>query len=475
MISKTKNGLQNPGFVWVCTFALLCSLSSITHGQSYLRLNGIVLSSQNAVPIAYAHVGIPAQGMGVVTNAAGAFTLNYPATYAKDTLKVSYLGFKTYTVVLSKLRLEDTLIIRLKPEVLDLAEAMIKPHSDSGRAILREALKRLKKNYPTKMHQLNAFYREKAQSRDDYGYTRLMEGMVDIQDWGIDANPDRMRIRLNEYRKSNDLAKQSLGHRALGLMFGKKNNLYLILTQDPVRIHKHNVRTVNKYGDGYVHNSRRYWLGEILKSPRSSVRLMDMTSYDGEWVYHIKFRFPGHYGALYINSEDYGIHHIDFYDAVVYQEIASDLKIDTNTTSERRQAYIKGLKNQIESTFHEGKFANKLNVTYQKIGGKYYLSHIEWMTMGSLRKSTVEEGKTTFSYNFCSLMVNEIQTDKKEMEKVKPRETLSRQEDTNDLRKQYNERFWRNYNVLLATPLENKVIRDLTFEESLEQQFKKNQ
>jgi len=29
--------------------------------------------------------------------------------------------------------------------------------------------------------------------------------------------------------------------------------------------------------------------------------------------------------------------------------------------------------------------------------------------------------------------------------------------------------------VLLATPLEKKVIRDLTFEESLEQQFKKNQ
>ncbi len=100
---------------------------------------------------------------------------------------------------------------------------------------------------------------------------------------------------------------------------------------------------------------------------------------------------------------------------------------------------------------------------------------MEWMTMGSLRKSKVEEGKTTFSYNFCSLMVNEVQPDKKEMEKVKPRQTLSRQEETNDIRKQYNERFWRNYNVLLATPLENKVIRDLTFEESLEQQFKKNQ
>jgi hypothetical protein len=450
---------------------LLCGIS-VTNAQ-YHQLTGVVATTKDHHPIAYAHVGIPARGMGVVSNEVGAFTLNYPAAYAKDSLKVSCLGFKTYTIALSKVQQVDTLRIYLKPEVLELAEAMVKPHSDSGRAILREALKRLKKNYPTKMHQLNAFYREKAQSRDDYGYTRLMEGMVDIQDWGIDANPDRMRIRLNEYRKSNDLAKQSLGQRALGLMFGKKNNLYLILTQDPVRIHKHNERTVNE--DGYAHNSRRYWLGEILRSPRSSVRLVDMTSYDGEWVYHIKFRFPGHYGALYINSEDYGIHHIDFYDAAEYQEIVSDMKIDTNTVSEQRKASLKDMKEFIGEIFHEGKFANKLNVTYQKIGGKYYLSHIEWMTMGSLRKSKVEEGKTTFSYNFCSLMVNEVQPDKKEMEKVKPRQTLSRQEDTNDLRKQYNEHFWRNYNVLLATPLENKVIRDLTFEESLEQQFKKNQ
>ncbi len=452
---------------------ILQAFFSLAIAQPHFQLNGIVLTAKGSVPVPYAHVGIPARGMGVVSNEVGAFTLNYPAAYAKDSLKVSCLGFKTYTIALSKVQQEDTLRIYLKPEVLELAEALVKPHSDSGRAILREALKRLKKNYPSKMHQLNAFYREKAQSRDDYGYTRLMEGMVDIQDWGIDANPDRMRIRLNEYRKSNDLAKQSLGQRALGLMFGKKNNLYLILTQDPVRIHKHNERTVND--DGYVHNSRRYWLGEILRSPRSSVRLVDMTSYDGEWVYHIKFRFPGHYGALYINSEDYGIHHIDFYDAVEYQEIVSDMKIDTNTVSEQRKASLKDVKEFIGDIYHEGKFSNKLNITYQKIGGKYYLSYMEWMTMGSLRKSKVEEGKTTFSYNFCSLMVNEIQPDKKEMEKVKPRETLSRREDTNDLRRQYNERFWRNYNVLLATPLENKVIRDLTFEESLEQQFKKNQ
>ena len=455
---------------------ILQGIFSLAIAQQHYQLNGIVITAKGSIPVPYAHVRIPARGMGVISNEVGAFTLNYPASYAKDSLKVSCLGFKTYTIALSKVQQEDTLRIYLKPEVLELAEMIIKPHSDSGRMILREALKRLKKNYPTKMHQLNAFYREKVQSRDDYGYTRLMEGMVDIQDWGIDANPDRMRIRVNEFRKSNDLAKQSLGIRAFSLLFSKRNNLYSILTQDPVRIHAHNVRRVdNVRGIDLVGNSRRYWLGEILKGSTSSVRLVDMTSYDGELVYHIKFRILGFYGALYINSKDYGIHHIDFYEAVDHDEILSYLKIDTNRLSEQRRMSFREGRKTTETFYHDGKFSSKLNVTYQKIAGKYYLSHIEWMTFGNLRQSKVHEGKITHSYNFCSLMVNEVLTNKKEMEKVKPRQTLSRQEETNGIRKQYNERFWRNYNVLLATPLENKVIRDLTFEESLEQQFKKNQ
>ncbi len=460
--------MRNKILFLTCIF--LCSLS-FTNAQ-YHQLTGVVTTAKDHRPIAFAHVGIPARGMGVVSNEVGAFTLNYPAAYAKDSLKVSCLGFKTYSVALSKVQQEDTLRIYLKPEVLELAEAMVKPHSDSGRMILREALKRLKKNYPTKMHQLNAFYREKVQSRDDYGYTRLMEGMVDIQDWGIDSDPQRIRIRVNEYRKSNNLAKQTLGQRAWYLVFGKDTPLYDILAQDPVRIHTHNERTVTDYGEQkWAHNSRRYWLGEILKNPKASVRLVDMTTYDGQQVYHLKFRFPENYGNLYINSQDYGIHRIEFSNGANFEDII----LNRDTISERGKKMAGDIKKLIENVQYQGNLLGKIRVDYQKTGGKYYLSYIEWMTMGDFRKSKIHEGKTTGSYNFCSLMVNEVQTDKKEMAKVKPRQALNRKEDTDDVRKQYNERFWRNYNVLLATPLENKVIRDLTFEESLEQQFKKNQ
>lgn len=71
-------------------------------------------------------------------------------------------------------------------------------------------------------------------------------------------------------------------------------------------------------------------------------------------------------------------------------------------------------------------------------------------------------------------MINSIQTERDEMDKIKPRETIDRDENISKTKAKYNEEFWRNYNILLASPIEAKVIRDLTFKESLEEQYKKN-
>jgi hypothetical protein len=390
---------------------------------------------------------------------------------------VSYLGFKTYAIALSTLRFEDTLRVYLKSEVLQLAEVTVRPHSDSGKIILKEALKRLKKNFPTKMHQLNAFYREKVQNRDDYSFTRLIEGMVDIQDNGIQSNPDVIRIRLNEFRKSNNIAKQTWGQWAWKKVFGEHNNLYNILLQDPVRIHLHNVRTAREGADDtWYSNSRSYWLGEMLLDSKTSIYIANMTSYNGEEVYHLKFKYTDYHGSIYINKQDFGIHHIDYYCGLSAEDLDENYHAEpANTKTDYDQTRREEVKKQFANMQYQGLYLGKLRANYQKINGKYYLAYLEWLTMGDFRKSNVNEGKTTGSYSTCMLMVNGIQTDKKEIDKVKVRQSVSKDENINNLRMKYNENFWRNYNVLLATPLENKVIRDLTFEESLEQQFKKNQ
>lgn len=429
---------------------------------------------RDRTPIAYAHVGMPNLGIGVVTNEVGVFTLHYPSMSIKDTIQISFMGYKTYSFKNAEDQRSDTVRIYLTKDILQLSDITIKPYSDSGRIIVKKALDEIKKNFPTKIHQINAFYREKVQNRDDYRFTRLMEGMIDIQDWGIQSNPDRIRVRLNEFRKSNNMAKQTWGQWAWKKLFGEQNNLYSIYLQDPIRIHMHNEQTTySAAGRKWKVNSRRYWLGELLNNPKASVRLVDITSYNEEQVYHIKFKYPEFYGSIYVNCNDYGIYKIEYQHSTSFEHWREN--VDTAKFSKEKKELLLQIEKNSKASQFEGKYAGKLTVDYQKIDHKYYLSLIQWVEMGDFRQSNVKQGESTVSYNTCTLMVNSVEVDKKEMEKVKVRNIVSKDESTNHLRRKYNESFWKNYNVLLATPLENKVIRDLAFEESLEKQFKNNQ
>lgn len=431
---------------------ILFSVVSFVSAQQRLFLNGVVLSARDSTPISYAHSGIPGQGIGVVTNEMGAFRLNFPVEFLADTLQVSHMGFESYAALLRDLQGIDTLKIYLSPDVYHLGEVIVTPNPDSAEIILREALSRLNKNYPTNQYQLNAFYREKTQNREDYRYTRLIEAMLDIRDWGITSDPGRIRIRLNEFRKSNDLAKYTLGQRIWRRFFGEDNQLYDILLQDPIRIHLHNSI------EGAAYTISRYWLKEILQRPESAIWMVDITSFDGQKVYHMNFNYPNCEGSIFINALDLGIFKIEI----------------MNTAGIPSKPEIEAFQILKDDLFYEKAYGGKVTVNYKKINGIYYLSYIERVELGNVRKSNLRRGEKTWSYNTSMLMVNSVQRNKKEMDKVKRRQRLDRDQDMGDVEMEYNKDFWQNYNVLLATPLEEEAIMDLEFKESLEDQFNGN-
>ncbi len=271
-------------------------------------IEGFVYHLSDNTPVAYAHVGLRFGGSGVITNEIGAFKLHFPDSGHPDTLIVTHMGFETVSVVLDDRTFEAPINIYLKPDIYQISEIVVRPSPDSARIILKEALARLKANYPTKLYQMNGFYREKTQNLDDYRFTSLLEGMVDIQDRGIQVSPDRMRIRLNQFRKSTDMAQYTLAQRVWKRLFGKgRNRLYEILLQDPVRIQLHNAIENKAY------TISGYWLEGIFHFPSASVWVAGITSYDGQKVYQLKFRYPNYEGDIFINSQDYGINRLDLY------------------------------------------------------------------------------------------------------------------------------------------------------------------
>jgi hypothetical protein len=94
-------------------------------------------------------------------------------------------------------------------------------------------------------------------------------------------------------------------------------------------------------------------------------RLTDIVTYDDESVYVIEFRpregatTPLFRGTIYINTSDFGIYKAEF-------EISPD-RIDR-----MKEAFV----NSATGGFNTWPVSVKYSVTYRKVGGRYYLSHV---------------------------------------------------------------------------------------------------
>jgi hypothetical protein len=121
-------------------------------------------------------------------------------------------------------------------------------------------------------------------------------------------------------------------------------------------------------------------------------------------------------------------------------------------------------------------------ICYQKINGKYYLKYItgvttpngsfgELKTIMGTRKDLIIK---TLQWAEEILLVTQIHTDRKQFDKIKYREKLARDENSYRKNYPYDAGFWKNYNVLKQNPLEEKFIKEMEWEKSLDIQFEEN-
>ena len=156
---------------------LFCCLTAISvFAQDYITLQGKIIDSKTGKGIAYAHIGLPDKGLGVISGSGGGFTLKIPNFYLPAKLSASFLGYKTTYKTISG---EDrNLRIELKQVALDLQTVVV---MDESRVedIIRKAVRQIPNNYPTKPTNSIGFYREsKSNSEGDYVY--LAEGVLEI-------------------------------------------------------------------------------------------------------------------------------------------------------------------------------------------------------------------------------------------------------------------------------------------------------
>ncbi len=408
--------MKAPSLLLFCLFLF----SNISIAQSdKITLRGKVIDKATKEPLAYAHIGIAKIGIGTTTSDRGEFEFKVPQNIFEEELTVSFLGYKSFSKKVKHMRNPSTIELVQTDEGL-LEVEVLGPAAVEN--IVRKAVKRIPKNYPTHGHTDLAFYRE-SRTDDDSTYIYLAEGV------------------LNVYKKSYKSSKEG----QVSLVQGRKINLANPLDTTIRRGFTSGHMAPHRFD--FVYNREDFLLEDFF--PVYEYWIESMTTYNGKPVYIIGFNkdynAPKTYGKkgksveksrgerggwrwswrskrprkitarmkgrIYIEKESYAI-----------------IKGEFEITPE-------GLKKYDDYPLYSGNWkGNSYVVNYQKIGDKWYFSD-------AFRKGL---------YGGGGIYTNEVKITQINPKKSSPLpylERMSRNQRFTKMTGSYDPNFWANYNT----------------------------
>jgi hypothetical protein len=165
--------------------------------QETQLLRGLVLDADTHQPIPNAQVGISSNKLGTSTNQEGRFALRVPAAYAATELEIALLGYRRYVRPLPPLPGPE-LRIELQSSPASLGTVAV---SSSVTGIIKEAVARIPRNYPTQPTQLTGFFRESDDNVTSHQYYYLGEALLKVQKAGYQHPRDDGQVKILEMRK----------------------------------------------------------------------------------------------------------------------------------------------------------------------------------------------------------------------------------------------------------------------------------
>lgn len=165
------------------------------------EISGTLLSKADSSAIPFANIHLKGTMLGSHSNEQGQFSFRFPLKEKYDTVVISSIGYEDLELLASNLK-SQKLNYYLSPEKGMLDEVIVRPKKDTLRAIVGEAIRKIPFNYARRAFLLKGFYREMVVRNNSY--VRLLEAAVSVQDNGFDVPYSRLKIRLDELKKSED-------------------------------------------------------------------------------------------------------------------------------------------------------------------------------------------------------------------------------------------------------------------------------
>lgn len=434
-------------------------------------------------PIESASVYVQNSTIGTVSNIDGKFVLLVPVEHKNDTLVISSIGYKSYKTLVSEF--DNSQEVFLEEDIASLDEVVIvsDPRPTDGNGIVVRAIERLERNMPTGPYLQKGFLRHRERNKKEYKW--LIESAFTLYDSSYASGSRKnLKINIDENRKSYDLRDvDSLFAYASYLRYhgGNKKLRSNNLRRDTIKTSSL-VKAI-KWNDSRLTGIDNLFMGQLNIIRNSNTRdalfgknILDNHQFvldtilvdDGRKLYKIKITKSTDFvglntenvynegfearGWMYIYYDNYSIKKLE-YELVAASEVQkrrSKSLFDTNVN-------------------------HKLTITYREFNGKMYPSYLYYETpklvnigdRSSDREKNEEElgidKDEQYYYTIQEILFSEVIEDPEIIQSELNKKWSA---DIFAIRP-YNESFWKNYNVLLESEEEEKLIRDLSKRASL--------
>jgi hypothetical protein len=307
---------------------ILCFLwQAVSHlliAQSTSYMEGKIFNTATSEPVSFATIKLKSRQLCVYSNEEGNFRLIKNSEFQSDSVTITCIGYKKYSMAFTGMNDGEVNSISLTPSQYGSQEVKVAVRDGklNSVSIIRSAISKINTNYPVKPFSYISYYRD--YQKTDSNYINLNQANIQTLDSGFNSASGSNIYRLLAFRKNMDfprinnspvykLSDSSNGEIPDNLIPEATtpdqldNELLTLMSHDPIRNFKtRSFSFIGTFSVNFIENHNF--------SPPSEVYNDNLLLY--KIIFNGKTGIIGDSllvsGAIYIRPKDYSIHKLEY-------------------------------------------------------------------------------------------------------------------------------------------------------------------
>ena len=293
--------------------------------QEINYINGKIINLTTSAPVSFATIKLKNNQLSVYANTEGDFSLINNSEFDSDSVIITCIGYKKYSIAFKDLNDKEVNKIYLTPSHYGPEEVKVTAQDRklNSVSIIRSAISKISTKYYVKPFNFISYYRD--YQKKDSNYINLNEAIIQTFDSGFTSRSVSNIYQLLDFRKNLDFPRMNLSpvfrvSDSMDLIIPDKlipnavtrdqygNELLTLMSHEPIR--NFNTRSflfIKTFSENFIDNHNF--------SPPSEV-------YNDKLLL-FKIRFNGKTriigdslmvsGVIYIQPKDYSIHKLEYF------------------------------------------------------------------------------------------------------------------------------------------------------------------